>query len=217
MRIYYRGKFPGLTYLNRHDQVVDEKLRSFALDVLIHIAMEPSMQWKEALHVLDSCNEDTVDILYCALSNFITHYLDSVRLVGYMSYFALGSFPCYPYSINRGGDKDTPASVAKSLRPLHDMTISRNLFMSNPLDRFVMFMSNAARKNSHVSIALGRSNVIGLIDKLLAGRFDLSAMDEPSFEWRVRTCYDVCLKMMDTDAEHLKKGELPVTRWDEQI
>lgn len=86
-----------------------------------------------------------------------------------------------------------------SLKALYDLTVSRKLFMPNPLDRFVMLMSNASRRNEYVSLAFANSGANQLVDSLEAGRFDTSRLDHSSASWRARTCLDVRLKMLDTD------------------
>lgn len=63
--------------------------------------------------------------------------------------------------------------------------------MSNPLDRFVMFISNASRRNVYVAKALAESNVLDLVLHLLAGRFDASVIDVSSKDWRRRTCTEI--------------------------
>jgi hypothetical protein len=67
----------------------------------------------------------------------------------------------------------------------------RRKFMSNPLDRFVMFISNASRKNIYVANALHQSNVLQLVQLLLGGRFDSVGLDANSREWRERTCLEI--------------------------
>lgn len=70
--------------------------------------------------------------------------------------------------------------------------------MKNPLDRFVMLMSNAARKNTFVSLAFAYSGARDFVDSLQGGQFDYSKLDQSSESWRARTCHDVRLKLLDT-------------------
>lgn len=68
---------------------------------------------------------------------------------------------------------------------------SQTQFISNPLDRFIMLLSNASRKNRHVSRALDDSNVRNLVQHMLDGQLDLGKLDESSKDWRRRTCTEI--------------------------
>ena len=91
-----------------------------------------------------------------------------------------------------------PDSIC-SLKALHDLTKARKLFMPNPLDRFLMLMSNASRKNKYVSLAFANSGANQLVDSLEAGRFDTASIDTSSASWRARTCLDVRLILLDAE------------------
>ncbi|KAJ3543309.1 hypothetical protein NM688_g5869 [Phlebia brevispora] len=87
-----------------------------------------------------------------------------------------------------------------SLKSLQELIKSRKLPMTNPLDRFVMLMSNASRKNRFVSYAFANSGAGKLVDLLEEGQFDTYQMDESLASWRARTCRDVRQKLHDSMA-----------------
>ncbi len=65
--------------------------------------------------------------------------------------------------------------------------------MRDPLDRFVMFISNATRTNTHVASAVAESAVLQLVRLLMAGRFEATDVVPGSStkEWRRRTCMEI--------------------------
>lgn len=63
--------------------------------------------------------------------------------------------------------------------------------MTNPLDRFIMILSNASRRNRHVAHALSESQVRIVVEQMLAGGHEVGDIDKTYVQWRRRTCVEI--------------------------
>ncbi|KAI0689927.1 hypothetical protein BC835DRAFT_1521852 [Cytidiella melzeri] len=167
---------------------VDSRLRTFALDVLISRMMAPAYSWHVPVSILMNCQPEEQAALQAALSEFIEHFLRAVELEP--KRYALASptlrstSTSLAYALN-------PYQQGANESPAPDSSQDQPAFMSNPLDRFVMFVSNASRRNVYVAHALAESNVLEFVRLLLAGRFDTRGLDRSSKDWRRRTCAEI--------------------------
>ncbi|KAI0083255.1 hypothetical protein BDY19DRAFT_998699 [Irpex rosettiformis] len=168
------------------DVAVDLRLRSFALDVLIARIMAPSISWEPAVAILSTCRAEEKEALKGALSEFVDHYLKAESR-----------------QANNCDVKTATTITSATTSTTTETTDMRLAFMRNPLDRFVMFVSNASRTNRYVAGAIAESEVVQLVRMLLSGEFDGCDDDDEeegggkggrkgeAKEWRRRTCVEM--------------------------
>ncbi|KAI0338861.1 hypothetical protein BDW22DRAFT_1362156 [Trametopsis cervina] len=160
------------------DVHANARLRTFALDVLIFRIMVPAANWTQAVNILVTCTSEEREALHGAMAEFIGHFLHTTQWKSKLS------------EPTRLAEKDIK-STADWRTAVNVSRLPHPAFLSNPLDRFVMFISNVSRRNLWVASALTQSRVLELVQLLLQGQFDVKDVDVSSLEWRQRTCAEI--------------------------